>query len=139
MEFRQPGSVLGLSAAVLMVRGAAATLVILLTGAFGLWGVFTDASPGESVALRLTLLVLVQLLGAALVGVLLPRWWMLALLSAWGPFLLGGVGLYVKLRHQTVFPRPMFLVLSLTVPVLLAVSGGLLGRWWIRRGMSRRA
>ena len=119
-----------------MVRGAAATLVILLSGAVGLWGVFTDASPGESVALRLALLVLVQLLGAALVGALLPRWWMLALLSAWGPVLLGGVGLYVKLRHQTVFPRLGFLVLTLALPLVLAVAGGLLGRWWVRRARS---
>ena len=133
MESRQPGSVLRPSAAVLMVRAAAATLVILLTGAVGLWGVFTDASPGESIALRLALLVLVQLLGAALVGALLPRWWMLALLSAWGPVLLGGVGLYVKLRHQTVFPRLTFLVLTLALPLVLAVAGGRLGRWWVRR------
>jgi hypothetical protein len=113
-----------------LVRGAGVTLVIVATGAFGLGGLFSDRSPGESLALRLALLALVQLLGAALVGLLVPRWWWLALFTAWGPVLLGGVGLYVKLRHQTAFPNVRFLVLSLTFPPLLAVAGGLLGRRW---------
>ena len=111
-----------------MVRGAAATLVILATGAFGLLGLFSDTSE-TSIALRLALLVLVQVLGAALVAVLVPRWWMFSLLTAWGPLLMGGVGLYVKLRHETVFPRGHVLALTLVVPPVLALAGGLLGRW----------
>jgi hypothetical protein len=132
MEARQPGSVLsGSSGGAVMVRGAAATLVILGTGGVGLVGAFSDASPGESVALRLVLLAFVQVAGAALVGLLVPRWWLLAVLTAWGPLLLGSVGLYVKLRHHAQFPHPRFLVLSLVVPSVLAIAGGLLGRWWI--------
>ena len=118
---------------VALVRGAAATLVILATGGFGLVGLFSDVPPGASVVLRLLLLTLVQVLGAALVGLLLPRLWFVALLTAWGPVLLGAVGLYVKLRHETAFPRARFLILSLVLPPLLALAGGLLGRWWIRR------
>ena len=73
-----------------LVRGAGVTLVIVATGAFGLWGLFSDRSPGESLALRLALLALVQLLGAALVGLLVPRWWVLAVAGGllgrrWGP------------------------------------------------------
>jgi len=116
-----------------MVRSAAATLVILATGAIGLMGAFSDPSPSESVALRLALLAVVQVSGAALVGVILPRWWILALLTAWGPLLLGSVALYVKLVHHTVFPRLTFLVFTLVVPSLLALTGGFLGRWWIRQ------
>ncbi|HEX5045323.1 MAG TPA: hypothetical protein VFV75_20680 [Candidatus Polarisedimenticolaceae bacterium] len=138
MHSRQPGSVLTKpSIAAAMVRGASVTLVILATGACGLAGLFTDQSPGESVVLRFALLVLVQVLGAALVGWLVPRWWILAVLTAWGPLLLGGVGLYVKLRHDTTMPSLRFFLLSLVLPPLLALAGGLLGRWWTRRTRSR--
>ena len=130
---RQLGSVLpGPDTAAHMVRGARAVLVILGTGSLGPLGLFFGASPGESVALRLALLALIQLLGAALVALLVPRWWLLALLTTWGPALLGSVALYVMLRHQTDFPRPRFLVLSLVAPPLIALAGGGMGRWWMR-------
>ena len=67
---------------------------------------------------------------------LLPRRWYLAVLTAWGPMLLGGVGLYAKLIHPEVPTRPssmLWLPLLLLGVPLVALAGGFLGRWYARR------
>ena len=112
-------------------RGLAAAVVILAFGALGFFGVFSDAPPGQPLTLRLGVLAVAQLTGAGLVGLLLVRQWFLAVLTAWGPLLMGGLGLYVKLRHPGEFPRASFLLVSLCGAPLLALAGGWLGRWFV--------
>jgi hypothetical protein len=107
-------------------------LAILATGAYGFVGVFSDRSPGESAVFRMASLALVSVVGAGLVGMLLPRRWYLAVLTAWGPMLMGCLGLYVKVAHPGPFPRVRALAVMLLVWPCVAVAGGFLGMWIAR-------
>ena len=72
-----------------MARGAAAAVVIFLVGVLGLWAAFSDLSPNETLLQRVVVVALVYLLGGSFVGILLPRRWYLAALTAWGPVAIG--------------------------------------------------
>ena len=119
-----------------VVRWLAAATVIFFVGLVGFMAAFIDVSAGEILSLRITVVALLFFLGSAVVGLLLPRRWYLATLTAWGPLLVGGVSLYVKLTNDEVRVSTKLLLASLVVIPVLALLCGLAGRWFILRRRS---
>ena len=62
--------------------------------------------------------------------------WYLAVIAAWGPALLGAVGLFAKLRAGGNYPKSSFLVLTLCAAPLVSLAGGFAGRVMGRRKRS---
>ena len=106
---------------------ALAVALALLVGVAGLWTVFTDVGPNESRAARWLMTGLVYALGATAVGALVPRRWYLALLAAWGPVVLGAVGLVAKLANGGAVPYWRFLATNLLGVPAVALLFGYLG------------
>ena len=107
--------------------------IALATGLIGLWCVFTDLGPSESMAGRISILVLAYLVGAGLVGVLLPRRWYVASVAAWGPVLLGSAGLVAKVSRGGAMPRWSFLIAALLIIPAVCLMFGFGGSWLRRR------
>ncbi len=105
-----------------------AVVVALSVGVLGLWSVFTDIGPHESRTSRWAMTGLVYALGATVVGALVPHRWYLAVLTAWGPLLLGAIGLTAKLATGRPVPYWSFLATTLLGVPALALLFGYLGR-----------
>ncbi len=109
--------------------------IALATGLVGLWCVFTDLGPSEFMAGRISILVLAYLVGAGLVGALLPRRWYVASVAAWGPVLFGILGLVAKLSRGGPMLRWSFLIETLLmIPAACLMFG--FGGSWLRRRLS---
>ena len=120
-----------------ILRGLAVAALILVVGLVGLWAVFTDLRPGASLVPRILIVALLYVGTGALVGRLLPRFWYLAVLLAWGPALWGLVGLVARSLpdHPEMPYSPglgFFLVMFLVVPGV-ALASGRLGKTWALR------
>jgi len=110
-------------------RWVAAATVIFLVGFLGLWAMFTDQGPQESLLGRGLLVTIVYVLAGAAVGVLVPKRWYVAALSAWGPALMALLTLTAKAVHGQGPPLDArFLVLSLLIAPAVALASGILGK-----------
>ena len=105
-----------------------AVIIALAVGVIGLWAVFSDIGPKDSMAARWLMTSLVYAAGAMAVGFLVPRRWYLALLTAWGPLVLGLIGLTVKLINGRPVPYWRFLALTILGVPGAALLFGFLGR-----------
>ena len=105
-----------------------AVIIALMIGVIGLWAVFSDIGPKDSIATRWLVTSLVYAAGAMAVGFLVPRRWYLALLTAWGPLVLGLMGLAVKPVNARPIPYWRFLALTILGVPGFALLFGYLGR-----------
>lgn len=105
-----------------------AVIIALMVGVIGLWAVFSDIGPRDSIATRWLITGLVYAAGAMAVGFLVPRRWYLALLTAWGPLVLGLIGLTAKLMNGGPLPYWRFLALTILGVPGFALLFGYLGR-----------
>lgn len=117
-------------------RTAVGVVIALVTGFFGLAGLFSDLASSETIATRMMLVTLIYAVGCGFVGALRPRMWYLALVAAWGPFMIGLLGLVTKLRQGGQYPYWSILFVDLLfVPGAALVFG--CGGSWFRRRLSR--
>ncbi len=111
-----------------MVRKLAELALILasglLAGFFGLAMVFSDLGPGETWTARILLIVGLYSGFGLLVGLAFPARWKLALLSAWGPGLMGLVAIFSNLMVNPVAAPQGLLFLAPLGIVGLASYGG---------------
>jgi hypothetical protein len=102
-------------------------LLAVLVGTIGLWAVFSDLHHGEAAVMRFVTVGFIYIVGAAAIGALIPRWWFVAGLSAWGPFLMGLGGLVSKILHPGPVPYWSFIALSMVVIPASALVFGYVG------------
>ena len=104
-------------------RTLVVTSVVLVTGFLSLAQIFSDLGPQETQVSRILVTWLTLIFGAVLIGLIVPRRWYLAVLSAWGPFLLAGGGLLVAIRTGRIAQAfAGFVETFLIVPGILLLS-----------------
>ena len=112
-------------------------IIALATGFVGLVSFFSDLGASESTAGRISILVLAYVVGAGVVGALLPRAWYLASIAAWGPVVFGVLGLVAKLSRGGPFPHWSLILETLVmIPAACLVFG--YGGSRLRRRLSSR-
>ena len=84
---------------------------------------FADLSPWEPVWMRITLVAVFYAASAAIVGALVPSRWYVALLTAWGPTLMGSLALLLRLSLGAPPGWDFVLPALAGVPTLALVAG----------------
>ena len=121
------------------MRVAAAVVLAIVVGFWGLAGLMSDLGPGESWASRWLFLGGVFGVGGLLVGLVAGRSWGIAALCAWPPALGLLVGAYSWLAGPaagTGGPLDRERLNHLVFALILSLLGGRLSRL-LRRGSSR--
>ncbi|MBK9155459.1 MAG: hypothetical protein IPM25_14825 [Chloracidobacterium sp.] len=80
-------------------RSAFAVAIAIVLGFGGLVLTFSDLGPGESWPLRITVAAAFFFISGAFVGLIQPKAWPIALLTAWGAVLMGGFITLVAAAH----------------------------------------
>lgn len=114
---------------------------LLLAAGFGVVGlalVFTDLGPTSTPTARVLSSAGLFLVAGVSIGLLNPRGrsWSLAVLSAWGPAVLGAVGMWIWLRSPG--GEPGLALAFLLGPAGLALAGGW-GGARLRRALRERS
>src|SRR5436309_6428654 len=104
-------------------RTLVVTSVVLVTGFLSLAQIFSDLGPQETQVSRILVSWLTLIFRAVLIGLIMPRCWYLAVLTAWGPFLLVGGSLLVAIRTGRITQAfAGFVETFLIVPGILLLS-----------------
>lgn len=104
-----------------------AALVVLGANILGLAAVFSDLGPSEPAWLRIVSIVGLFVFAGTVFGALLPRAWYLAVLTCIGPMAFGALALSVRLRVDGPPPYWTFILLTLSVPPMLALVSAYFG------------
>jgi hypothetical protein len=113
----------GKPSAVLAARLLGAGLLVFGGAAWGLVLFFTDLGTAESVRSRVLLVTALYTVVPFLVGVLVPRWWYVALLTAAGPVGLGILSLIMRTSAGGPPPFWSYIVAAAVgVPVVVTLA-----------------
>lgn len=118
---------------------AAAAGIAVLIGFVGLMFVFTD--PVEGWPLRIAIATTFFFLSGAAIGFIHPNGWPMAMLTAWGGALMGGLITLVAISRNDSSPAPEPLELPIGLIMLfgspiVTLFGGFLGKSFSRKGTS---
>ena len=103
---------------------AVAIVGAICIGMLGLVSFFSDLSSGETILSRVLFIVICYAIGSLLFGILVPRYWYGALIAAWGPLLIGLLGLLSMIRNGGPYPYLAYLASALLgVPGLCLAFG----------------
>ena len=117
---------------------ATAIVVAAAVGLVGFVSFFSDLGPNETWVERALFLLICYAVCCLLFGVLIPQRWWGALLAAWGPVLIGLLGLVIMIKNGGPYAYWYY-----SAAVLVAVPGACLAFGYIgmrlRRMVSRPA
>lgn len=118
-----------------ILRSILSAVLAVLFGIFGLVLVFSDLGPGEVWWERVLIAMLFFFFCGLAVGWFNPRFWIIAALSAWGGFLMGGSLVFFALSKygKAAFDaqEPPYISVGLIMlffPVIFSLIGGHVGK-----------